>query len=109
VTDGFPVSAALRSMLWIYGLHPLNDRAFVPGIGLQGPEYLHSGQIFGLFGSEPGTVPGALVAGINGLFPWVKTNVLFYRDDGNCHNNEAGVSTAPVYLFAVQAMKKAGF
>jgi hypothetical protein len=109
VPDGFPVSAALRSMLWIYGLHPLNDRVFVSGLGYPGPEYIHSGQIFGLFGSEPGTVPGALIGGLNGLFPWVRTNVLYYRDDGNCHNNEAGLSTAPLYLFAVNAMKKAGF
>ena len=107
--DVFPVSAALRSMLWIYGLHPLNDRVFVSGIGYPGPEYIHSGQIYGLFGSEPGAVPGALVGGLTGMFPWVQTNVLYYRDDGNCGNNEVGISGAPVYLFAVNALAKAGF
>ena len=109
VPDVFPVSSALRSMLWIYGLHPLNDRVFVSGIGYPGPEYIHSGQIFGLFGSEPGTVPGALVGGLTGLFPWVETDVLYYRDDGNCGNNEVGISTSPVYLFAVNALKRAGY
>ena len=109
VPDVFPVSAALRSMLWIYGLHPLNDRTFVSGVGLPGPEYIHSGQIFGLFGSEPGSVPGALVGGLTGLFPWVEADVLYYRDDGNCGNNEVSITTAPVYLFAVNALKQAGY
>ncbi len=110
VPDVFPVSATLRSMLWIYGLHPLNDQTFVSGVvGLPGPEYIHSGQIFGLYGSEPGTVPGALAGGLTGLFPWVEQDVLYYRDDGNCNNNEVCITTAPMYLFAINALKKSGY
>jgi endoglucanase len=109
VPDGFPVRACLRSMLWIYGLHPLNDKVFVSGIGFPGPEFIHSGQIFGLFHGEPGTVPGALIGGLTGINAWKPSNVLFYRDDGNAGNNEVGISSSPVYLFAVNALKKAGF
>ena len=87
----------------------MNDKAFVSGIGCPGPEFIHSGQIFGLFHGEPGTVPGALVGGLTGIDAWKPSNMLFYRDDGNPGNNEAGISGSPVYLFAVKALKKAGY
>jgi hypothetical protein len=107
--DVFSVADAVRSMLWIFGLHPLNDLVFVSGVGYPGPTYLHSGQIFGLFGREPGTVPGALVPGINGIFAYEYSNVLCYVDDGNAGNNEATIYKSVLYVFAVNAMKKAGF
>jgi hypothetical protein len=106
--ETFSVRDALRTMLWIFGLHPLNDRVFVSGIGYPGPEYIHSGQIFGLLGTEPGTVPGAVVPGINGIFAYVPQNVLYYRDDGNAGNNEVGEYSAVLYLFAVKAMQRSG-
>ena len=109
VPDVFSAADALRSMLWIYGLHPLNDRVFVSGIGWPGPQHIHSGQIMALFGREPGTVPGALVPGLNGIFSYKYKNVLCYRDDGNCGNCEVGVSHSALYIFAVNAMRKAGF
>jgi hypothetical protein len=99
----------VRTMLWLFGLHPLNDLVFVSGIGHPGPAHIHSGQMFGLFGAEGGPIPGASVPGINGIFPYVRENVLYYRDDGNAGNNEAGVCETVLYLFAVKAMQTSGF
>ena len=62
-----------------------------------------------LFHGEPGTVPGALIGGLTGINAWVQSNMLYYRDDGNCGNNEVGISGSPIYIFAVAAMKKAGY
>ncbi len=107
--DVFSVADTVRSMLWVFGLHPLNDMVFVSGVGHPGPTHLHSGQIVGLFGREPGTVPGALVPGINGIFSYVSPNVLYYMDDGTPGNSEAGVYSSVLYVFAVNALKKSGF
>jgi len=107
--DVFSLDGTVSSALWIFGLHPLNDLVFVSGLGYPAPEDLHSGQINALFGTEPGTVPGALVPGINGIFPYTRHNVLYYRDDGNAGNNEACIAVSATYIFGINALKKAGY
>jgi len=107
--ETFSMRDAVRTMLWMFGLHPLSDMVFVSGLRYPGPKHIHSGQIFGLFGTEPGTVPGASVPGINGIFAYEKQNVLCYRDDGNAGNNEVGEFESVLYLFAIKAMQSAGF
>ena len=109
VPETFGAPDAVRSMLWIFGLHPFNDRVFVSGIGYPGPMHIHSGQIRGLFGPEPGTVPGAIVPGINGIFGYVTPNVLCYRDDGTFLNNEVCGYKGVLYIFAIKAMQASGY
>ncbi|MFC1582297.1 glycoside hydrolase family 9 protein [Planctomycetota bacterium] len=109
VPDTFTVHDSSSTMLWIFGLHPLNDRIFVSGLGYPGPEHIHSGQIRALFGNEPGTVPGVLVPGISGVNAYIPENTLFYIDDGHHHNNEATIYKSCMYVFAINALQKSGY
>ena len=77
--------------------------------GLPGAKHVHNGQIFALFGKEPGTIRGAVFGGLNGIFAYQYKNVLCFLDDGNCGNCEAGMSGAATYIFAVNAMKHTGY
>ena len=47
--------------------------------------------------------------GINGIFPYTRQNVLYYRDNGNAGNNEVGVYASVLYIFGMNALKDAGF
>jgi hypothetical protein len=97
-------------MLWLYGLHPIGDEVFVSGLGLDGPKHMHSGHLFYVFRPEGGVVPGVLVPGYTTVrWYWPRDNVLYYFDDGNVSNTESTVSDIGNYLFAVNAMKAAGF
>jgi hypothetical protein len=109
VPDRLSMSKVVQPMLWLYGLHPLSHVTFVSGIGYPGPEHIHSGQLFAVCKPEGGTVPGSVVPGMTAMHPYVPDNVLYYFDDGNVANTEGTVDETVLYIFAVNAMKKAGF
>jgi len=107
VPGTFTVSDSVRDMLWAFGLHPLSDTVFVCDVGHQGPRHLYNGRLHGLYGAEPSSVPGAVVPGM-GSVP--DAAMLVYHDrPGNYHHNEACIYTAASYIFAVNALKKAGY
>ncbi len=47
--------------------------------------------------------------GINGIFSYESSNALYYMDDGNAGNNEAGMYSSVLHVFALNALKKSGF
>ncbi len=100
---------AVLPMLWLYGMHPFSDVAYVSGVGLDGPKHVHGGHLSHLFRPEKGSIPGALVPGMTAVRPYVPDNVLYYLDDGNVANTEYTIAGMTRYLFAVNAMKKAGY
>ncbi|MCK4284463.1 MAG: hypothetical protein KAX44_09120, partial [Candidatus Brocadiae bacterium] len=77
--------------------------------GLDGPKHIFSIHLRHVFRPELGTVPGAPAPGITAVRPYVPDNVLYYFDDGNVPNGESTIAETTVYLFAVNAMKEAGF
>ena len=107
--DIVSLDMAVLPMLWLYGMHPFSDVAYVSGVGLDGPKHLHCGHLFYVFRPEGGTLPGALVPGMTAVRPYVPDNVLYYLDDGNVANTEYTIAGMTRYLFAISAMKKAGY
>ncbi len=107
--DLVSLDKAVQPMLWTYGFHPFSDVAFVSGIGLDGPKHIFSLHLRQVFKPELGTVPGAPAPGITAITPYVPDNVLYYFDDGNVANGESTIAETALYLFAVNAMKKAGY
>jgi hypothetical protein len=94
-------------MLWMFGLHPVNDTVFVCDIGYPGPRYLYNGRLHGRYGAKPASVPGAVVPGMGGV---PDAGMLVYDDrHGNYFHNEACIYTTASYIFAVNALKKAGY
>jgi len=105
--DALTMEDALRAMLWIFGLHPVNDVVFVCDIGYPGPKHLYSGRLHGRYGTGPAGVPGAVVPGMGSL---PGAGMVVYRDEhGNYGHNEACIYTQARYIFAVNALKKAGY
>ncbi len=103
----FTLDDSVRGMLWVFGLHPLNDTVFVCDIGYPGPRYLFNGRLHGRFGARPASVPGAVVPGMGGV---PDAGMLVYDDrPGNWFHNEAVIDSAASYIFAVNALKKAGY
>ncbi|NLW49249.1 MAG: hypothetical protein GXY85_00200 [Candidatus Brocadiaceae bacterium] len=101
---------AVLPMLWLYGLHPISDHVFVSGIGLDGPKHLHSGHLFHVYAPEGGIVPGVPVPGYTTIRPYrPQDNALYFLDDGNVANMESTIGEIGHYIFAVNAMKAAGF
>jgi hypothetical protein len=107
--DLVSLDKAVQPMLWTYGFHPFSDGAFVSDIGLDGPRHIFSIHLRRVFRPELGTVPGAPVPGITAVRPYVPDNVLYYFDDGDVPNGECTIAEATLYVFAVNAMKNAGF
>jgi len=107
--DVVSVDKAVLPMLWTYGLHPFSNVAFVSGIGLDGPKHIFSLHLRQVYKPELGTVPGAPAPGITAVNPYFPDNVLYYFDEGNVPNGECTIAETTLYLFAVNAMKKAGF
>ena len=107
VPGTFTVDGSVRDMLWMFGLHPLSDVAFVCDVGCPGPRYLYNGRVHGLHGAEPASVPGAVVPGMGGI---PDAAMLVYHDrPGNYYHNEACIYTAASYIFAMNALEKAGY
>jgi len=107
--DVVSVDKAVQPMLWTYGFHPFSDVAFVSGLGLDGPKHIFSLHLRAVLKPELGTVPGAPVPGMTAVNPYFPDNVLYYFDEGNVPNGECTIAETTLYLFAVNAMKKAGF
>ena len=75
-----------------------------------GPKHLHSGHLFYVHAPEGGAVPGVPVPGYTTIRPyWPRDNAIYYYDDGNVANMESTIGEIGHYLFAVNAMKAAGF
>ena len=107
VPGAFTVDESVRDMLWVFGLHPLSDVVFVCDIGYPGPRYLYNGRLHGRFGAKPASVPGAVVPGMGGV---PDAGMIVYDDrPGNYYHNEACIYTAASYIFAVNALKHAGY
>jgi len=105
--DEVRMEDVLPDMYWIYGMHPLSDVVFVCGLGYPEPRYVYNGRLHGLYDGRPASVSGAVVPGIGGL---TGGGVLVYDDaPGNYGSNEACIYTAASYVFAVNALKKAGY
>ena len=107
--DVVSLDMAVLPMLWLYGMHPFSDVAYVSGVGLDGPKNIHGGHLSYVSRPEKGSIPGALVPGMTAVRPYMPDNVLYYFDDGNVANTEYTIAGMTRYLFAVNAMKKAGF
>ncbi|KPK66070.1 MAG: hypothetical protein AMK73_01085 [Planctomycetes bacterium SM23_32] len=105
--DLLPPELVQRNMLWLFGLHPTCDTAFVCGLGLPEPQHLFSGHLHALFGYEPASIPGAVVPGMGGA--WQAGVVMYADEKGNYGHNEACIYTAAQYIFAVNAMKSFGY
>jgi len=107
VPDPSLIDDALRGMWWIFGPHPLSDIVYVCDVGYAGPKYLYSGRVEGIWGTKPASIPGALVPGPTVL---AGAGMLVYRDEYNNYlHNEGGISAEGPYIFAVNALKKAGY
>lgn len=109
VPGQFTLAGTQREMQWMLGYHPLNDVAFVcsddPNIA--SPKYLYNGRLHGRSGSAAASVPGAVVPGMGGV---EGAGMVTYNDaHGNYYHNEACIYTAADYLFAVHALKAAGY
>lgn len=105
--DVLPPESPLRNMLWIFGLHPTCDTVFVCGLGFPEPQHHYSSHLHALFGYGPASVPGAVVPGMGGFW---RSGVIAYTDEhGYYGHNEACIYTAAQYIFAVNAMKEAGY
>ncbi len=101
--DRIGIDSALHSMLWMFGLHPLNDKTLVCGLpGLEGPSHLYNGQLHGRYGADPSEVPGAVVPGI-GKLPGAEI-LVFFDEHGNYHHNEACIYTQAIYIFCMKAL-----
>jgi hypothetical protein len=105
--DLLPPELVQRNMLWLFGLHPTCDTAFVCGLGLPEPQHHYSIHLHELFGYEPASIPGAVVPGMGGFW---HSGVIAYMDrKGNYGHNEACIYTAAQYIFAVNAMRSFGY
>jgi len=105
--DVLPPAAALRTMLWVFGLHPTCDTVFVAGLGYPEPRYLYNCHLHAVNGSAPGTVPGAVVPGMGGF--WMSGVVTYIDEYGWYGHNEACIYTAAQCIFAVNAMRAMGY
>jgi hypothetical protein len=107
VPGSFTLERTQREMLWILGYHPLSDVTFVCGIAPNDPKYVYNGRLHGRYGDKAASVPGAVVPGMSGAG---RGGLVAYNDvHGNYYHNEACIYTAADYLFAVHALKKAGY
>jgi hypothetical protein len=96
------LDSALYSMLWIFGLHPLNDKTLACELpGLVGPRHLYNGQLHGRIAGTPHVIPGAVIPGI-GKMPGPELLVHF-DEHGNYHHNEACIYTQAMYVFCLNA------
>ena len=101
--DQIAFHEALPSAYWLFGLHPLNDFTFLFGTGLPQPRYLYSGPLLKRFGSQPASIPGAVVPGISRYDP---SRILAYRDiPGEYRNGEACIYDAAVAVFVLLALE----
>jgi len=101
--DQIAFHEALPSAYWLFGLHPLNDFTFLFGTGLPEPRYLYSGPLLKRFGSQPASIPGAVVPGISRYDP---SRILAYRDiPGEYRNGEACIYDAAVAVFVLLALE----
>lgn len=105
--DVLPPDAALRNMLWVFGLHPTCDTVFVCGLDYPGPEYLYSCHLLELFGYAPASIPGAVVPGMGGF--WHSGVIAYIDEHGGYGDDEACIYTQAAYIFAVNAMKRLGY
>lgn len=99
--------APLRNMLWIFGLHPTCDTVLVCGLGYEEPRHLYSTHLHALHGHAPASVPGAVIPGMGGF--WYSGVVAYIDEHGYYGHNEACIYTQPLYIFAVNAMRRMGF
>ena len=105
IPDKIDMDRVSRTMLWLFGLHPLNNYTFICDIGYPGPKYLYNGRLFGQYGMEPASVPGAVVPGIGG-----QSGTLVYIDKHGYYRwNEACIYTQAGFIFAVHAMISLGY
>ena len=107
VPNTFKLADTQREMLWMYGYHPLSDTAFVAIKGVPSPKFLYNGRLHGRYGEAAASVPGAVVPGMGGV---PGAGMVSYADQhGNYYHNEACIYSAADYLFAVHALKSAGY
>jgi len=92
-----------------HGEIPKTNVSYYAAEGMNGPKAIHSGHPTYLFKPERGTLPGTLSPGMTAVRPYVPDNVLYYFDDGNVANCEYTIAGLTRYVFAVQAMQKAGY
>lgn len=107
VPDVLPPSVALRTMLWIFGLHPTCDTVFVAGLGYPETRFLYNCHLHAVNGFAPGNIPGAVSPGMGGF--WISGVVCYIDEYGYYGHNEACIYTAAQYVFAVNAMRAMGF
>ena len=107
VPGTFKLADTQREMLWMYGYHPLSDTMFICGDDPATPKFLYNGRLHGRYGAAAASVPGAVVPGMGGI---EGAGMVSYNDaHGNYYHNEACIYTAADYLFAVHALKAAGY
>lgn len=105
----FRLADTQREMLWMYGYHPLSEALFVcvEDPAMPAPKFLYNGRLHGRHGSAAASVAGAVIPGMSGI---EDADTVFYHDaHGNYRQNEACIYTAADYLFAVHALKSAGY
>ena len=105
--DVLPPEKALRSMLWIFGMHPVCDTVFVSGLGFPETKYLYNCHLHALKGFAPANIPGAVIPGMGGF--WYSGVVTYIDEYGYYGHNEACIYTQAQYIFAVLAMRSLGF
>ncbi|NLW49254.1 MAG: hypothetical protein GXY85_00225 [Candidatus Brocadiaceae bacterium] len=107
--DVVSMGQAVQPMLWTYGFHPFSNVSFVSGIGPDSPKSIFSLHLRAVLKPLLGTVPGAPVPGMTAIRPYFPDGVLYYFDEGNVPNGESTIAETAAYVFAVNAMGKAGF
>jgi hypothetical protein len=102
-----PPEKALRSMLWIFGMHPVCDTVFVAGLGFPETKYLYNCHLHAVNGTGSGNIPGAVIPGMGGF--WESGVVTYIDEYGYYGHNEACIYTSAQYIFAVNAMRAMGY
>jgi hypothetical protein len=98
---------ALPALEWIVGSHPVSGRTFVTGIGYAAPTYLFNANIHGRVRNFQAVVPGAFMPGVGRLSG---NSILVYADlPLRPQNHDARMPDQALWIFAVHAMRSAGF
>ncbi len=98
---------ALPALEWIVGSHPASGRTFVTGIGYAAPTHHFNANIHGRVRNFQAVVPGAVMPGV-GRLPG--NSLVVYGDlPLRPQNHDARVPDQALWIFAVHAMRSAGF
>jgi hypothetical protein len=107
VPDELQVADSMPAFEWVVGMHPVGGKVFVTGIGFDAPEHHFNANIHGRVRSLKAATPGAVMPGVSRL---PGNDLLVYADlPLKPQHHDARIADQALWLFAVHALKDAGF